>query len=474
MSVTQNVFISAIILASVPATAAVSLPLSQYQQEVRKGNETYRASLLKAEGAKERGLEGKLLFSPNAFAGFQYTDDRRPTLSSAFQGNQTVIQSYDLGVSQQTRFGLNGKLTYTLPHTRVNGASPALVPENAFYNGAFGLELSLPLWKNAFGRQFRWQEQTSLNAALSSYYAEEYTLNLILMESELRYWRLAIARELVRIQEDSYDRALKLSVLQEKRAKQRLIDTADMLQARAALKLRELELKNAKNEERLAQKAFNEYRGAYAADPVSPLMLPDPRQVNEFKLPLRNSMRNDVAAAQMAVNASILNAELSRDRLLPSLDVFANTSWNGRSPQFSAAASQSFSTDHPLYSLGIRLSVPLDIGTTSGVREGYQKEKVGAELAFQRKIEEQENDWTDLVQKFEDGKERLRVVLELEDAQRMKLQAERERFSQGRSTTYQLFLFEQEYLGAQLSRVQTLSQVLSLRAQMNTFRKESL
>ena len=448
---------------------AADFSLDQYKEEVRKNHLGYHGAMKKSQGASERSEEGSLIFSPTAFSEFQHTDDKRQTVSSTFQGNQTLSQTYSLGVSQQARFGLLGRLSYNIHHTTINGADPALVPQNEFYDGGLGLELSQPLWRNGFGRQLKLQEKAQVSSALAASSSEKYNATLILTEAESRYWRLATARELVRLQVESYDRALKIKDWQDKQMKQRLADESDLLQAKAALKVRELDLKSAQNEERLALKSLNDYRGQPSTEEVGATVLPPVKEIEGYAAPKRTEDRGDVITARHTLEATQANLDINRDRQLPSLDLVGSVNFNGHDPSFSDATSRSFTTQNPLYTVGVLFSVPLNFGGTSDVRSGYLKENQGAELTFRRRLQDQENDWTDLRQRLEDSQELLRIAIELESAQKLKLDSERSRFKQGRSTTYQISLFVQDYLGAQLSRVRALFQILNVRTQIKTY-----
>jgi outer membrane protein TolC len=61
----------------------------------------------------------------------------------------------------------------------------------------------------------------------------------------------------------------------------------------------------------------------------------------------------------------------------------------------------------------------------------------------------------------------------MESAQRAKLENERVRLRQGRATTYQVLLFEQDYSQAQVSRVMTATELLSLKTQLKLYHGEN-
>ena len=61
----------------------------------------------------------------------------------------------------------------------------------------------------------------------------------------------------------------------------------------------------------------------------------------------------------------------------------------------------------------------------------------------------------------------------IEAAQKAKLENERKLLKQGRTTTYQILLFEQEYSKSMLTTIQTAYQLLSLIADKKLYDGES-
>ena len=106
--------------------------------------------------------------------------------------------------------------------------------------------------------------------------------------------------------------------------------------------------------------------------------------------------------------------------------------------------------------------MPLDLGTLSDTRGGYSREAEGATLTFQRRVYEQERDWADLSSKFSDSKRRYQLPAGMESVQKEKYEHERDRLSRGRTVTFQVLQFEQDYRNAQLSRIRAQADVLML------------
>ena len=90
-------------------------------------------------------------------------------------------------------------------------------------------------------------------------------------------------------------------------------------------------------------------------------------------------------------------------------------------------------------------------------------------LSFKKKKFDQDTEWKSLQKKLELIRQRLNLAKEVKEAQWVKLDNERKRQLNGRSTTFQVFSFEQEYLAAQLNLVQIETTALILLAQEKTF-----
>lgn len=71
--------------------------------------------------------------------------------------------------------------------------------------------------------------------------------------------------------------------------------------------------------------------------------------------------------------------------------------------------------------------------------------------------------------KFCNAKKRLDIATSLESIQWQKLQAERQRLTHGKTTTYQVLLFEQDFANTQISRLVIQDEIFNLLAQLKTY-----
>lgn len=437
------------------------LTVESYIAAVREGNEAVRAAIHSSEAASLTASEGTLVTSPQLFGSATTTSDER--FNPQFRANKILNDSYQLGLQQQTNFGLGAKLYYGLSKTEVPGAFPT------FHEARPTLELAQQIWRNGFGSETRAQITAIKTGSRARAEAEAYRATALLLDAELAYWRLALARETVRVQREALERADRLVAWARRRASTGLADRADSLQAQANQKARALELRSALDLERAATRTFNSVRGLDANEVKERLQPLTQDVIDRMTVPTTREKRGDLEAARLQALASAANAKLGAEKTKPTVELFGQFAANGFNSRQSEAINQSFTTERPTTTIGIRFSAPLELGAASRAREGYIKEQAAAEALYRRKTFDESRDWQDITQKFDEAKARLTLYQELERTQKSKLEYERDRHNRGRSTTQQVLLYELDYEQSQLGRIRTLAEILQLNAQMKLY-----
>lgn len=443
--------------------------LQNFLQDVEGGHEAVKGAELLAEGGKLREAEAKLVFSPQALGLYQITDDRRETNAPAIMGNRTVTKIYSLGVGQQTSFGLSGKAAYNFNHVIVYNASPAFFPVPNFYLGGPSLELTQSLWRNFLGREVRAQSKLLYGQAKISQHVQNYKRKMLLLEAESTYWRLALARQNILVSEESFGLAKKIRDWAQKRAGLQLGDRGDFLQAQSAVQLRELEIRAGQNELRAAARAFNLARGRDSEEVPEELARLDDKAVTQNMRTLAEVNREDLEAARVEYELAQTGHALSLEQNRPTFEAFWNYSRNGRDQFRDDAISESLHSHYPNTTYGLRLQAPLDYFSLKTARAGHVAEEQGALLNYQRKKVEVEKEWEELGHKKRDAEERLTLLSNMEKTQREKLSFERDKHNRGRTTTYQVLLFEQDYTSTVQNRIRAQAELVGVLAKMNTF-----
>lgn len=444
--------------------------LNSYLEEVKKFNPQYKSTLQASEGAKLRATEGTLLILPELSIDVSRTvDETEPT---APMGDKNTYELYSLGISQNTTFGLAGKLSYGHGYTFTEN-STVLPPaySNGYHRASPSIELSQSLWKNGFGSEVR-ATRSAINAAARAKQFEERAKNLaVLIEAQNAYSKLYYTQKTVQAFQESMEVAGKLRSWAKKRLDQSLGEQSDYYQTKATYELRELEYLSALQEEKTAARAFNSLKGE-SSDVVTAKLEAPPLPTYQKQSFSEKIWRDDVRAANKAAEASKANSLMGKEKNRPTLDLYGKYALTGLDPDGSAAHDESLTDDHPVYTVGIKLVVPLAFTKSNDVIKGYEQEALAADLSFKRKAQEQERDFNDLVSRIDNATLRLKLASSLEESQRIKVQAERKRHGRGRTTFFQVLQFEQDYLSSQLNKIKTEAELNMLLTQSQMYRGE--
>ncbi|MBX9766842.1 MAG: TolC family protein [Bdellovibrionales bacterium] len=452
-----------------PGAFATELTLSDYLNQVRGGNGSYAAAEKLSEAAQKLSLEAGLLTKPNFFANFQSQDDKRPP-QMVFQATRTANKTIQAGFESQFRFGLSGKLYYQLSDVTMEGMNPTFLTRGThFFLASPVLELNQSLWRNGFGSELTAQQTALETQQLASHFRESFTKTMKVAEAESAYWRMASAREVVRIQKSLVERAQKMVDWATRRERLNLGDRADRLQVDALLLSRKVDLELAEDELRDAGYNFNMQRGRDGSDVPEGLAIPKNAELLAWKAPERKDAREDLKALEKQSEALVASATVNAEKNRPQLDVFGNFSLNALEATSSEAIGNSTNGDRPMITVGLRFKTPLALGTTSQVADGRNQERVAAEVSYRQKKFEQEQDYKNMTLKLEEAKARLKMTEDLVALQESKLTYERDRLMRGRTTTFQVLQFEADFGAAELARVRSASAVLNLTTQLKTY-----
>lgn len=449
---------------------SADLSLNAYLEQVRQTNESFQASQAQARGSKALTKEADLIYAPKLFGelrtGFDEKLPSPPTL--VYDGASTNY--YSVGVNQQTSIGLSAKFSYDITDTTINGAGSALGSNNRFTDGIGKLELSMPLWANGFGRGVRANEEvTRQQATANSFNALSQSANL-LAGAESAYWRLVAATEQLQIEQQTLQGAQNIQSYVTQKKRKDLGETADVLQANALVEASNLRVQQAQAEMDAAKRDFNLYLNREANESVSGLEGLDFGSLEKVALPTnRTGDRPEIKAGEAQANLAKASGVLAAERNKPNLDLYGGYAVYGQDSSLSRAFEKSGQFQRDGAYVGVRFSVPLNLSGLAEARAGANLSIEAAEKNLSYLRYSQEQQWTNFVQRLADAKRSLALAGAMEKAQRAKLENERARLRQGRTTTYQVLLFEQDYNGAQAARVQAASQILNLQSQLKIY-----
>lgn len=440
-----------LLLSTMPV--AHSLTLEEYLTEVREKNGNFKG-LEKSAAAKElRGDEASLVFKPSFFLNGEYSDDQRPTLAPAFQGQQTLRHTLSAGLNQTFRTGTKAAISYNYYQTKINGVDGGLVRTPKFFDVAPKLEISQSLWRNFLGSEFVANEQVQLAQVESQRFNELFSYKQLNVQAENAYWRLYFAQTTLKVQEESLQRARRLRDYNKNKLSSNLIDESDLIQSEANLQSREIEYQDTISDINAAQREFNSLRQNEGEVNLEGTKGRNSSYILEASLPKKMKMREDVKAALANTKVAKANSVLGTERNRPNLELYGSYSINGRDKMYSNASEQAFEATRPYSIVGVRFTTPLDFGSMNDYKKAYAQEANAAEMTYQRKIYEVDRNYEILVQRFEDFKKRLKLAMRLIEVQDKKFKTEQRRFTQGRTTTFQVVQFEQDLANTEIIRL---------------------
>lgn len=453
------------ILAICCTTNSYALSLTEYLDQVKVQNLQYNAAAQNAEAYELLKKKANLVTAIKFYGYSEKSIAEQNQALQIFRYGQVDYQKNQIGFSQTSDFGLNANLYYLLSRTKYHGlntsnfSNPSLAINH--YQSTPTLELSLSLWQNRFGSSTKASKDSTYFVSESQKLTAKSLSLTELTNAEKAYWLLVYARKAVDIQNRALASAKKILDYVTKKEKMNLGDRSDVLQARASFEARQLLLKQAENDEKIAIKTFNKIRNVDLNQAPEKLDNFDLTKLQTHLIPtIKTSDRFDVKASEAAMKAAIATAKIEEESNKPAISLYGSHSMTQVKSTFYKAIDNSFAPNGIGSKAGIQFSMPINFGLTQDIREGAVKSASAAKITYHQKLLDQENDWQSLVQNMESYKENLKLSLAIEVAQKSKLENERLRLKQGRTNTYQVLLFEQDFANAELTTGQLAYKLL--------------
>jgi len=465
----MKILIFALILGCGLANATEKLTIDEYLGQVRSRHAGYKSALQNRQGALGRAAQANLITSPRLEGNYQRQRDQALSQDPSFTYDRLDSESYSLGIVQTTTFGLDAKVSYDVGRTSYINPDISMPDGNQISSAKPTLSLTLSLWRNASGRLTKNQIAVATAQAEAERYTSEALMNALIQEAVNAYWNLAIQKEIVEIQKAALKQSQELYNYNLKRSQMNLVDRADTLQARARLESKRLDLQAAIDRERALLRAFNLLRDTFPAEDPGELASFSVDGILKVKLPGKHGNRADIKAAKAQAEASAANYTISAENNRPILNLFGSYSLNGRAANNGSAISDSYYANRPTTAIGLTLSIPLDFSSLEKAQSGALVQAQAAQTAYQQMLSDQEGNWTDLEESILAAQRRVELSEMIVKAESEKIEYERARLREGRTSTYQILLFEQDYIDARLALVRNIGEVVSLINQIRLY-----
>ena len=387
-------------------------------------------------------------------------------------------QSNRLGLSQKSEFGLNSNIYYSLNNTKYKGFNSAFASSNLAIQNSQAIpvvELSIPLWQNLFGASTRARRDASF------YENEAQKLNAKalsvaeLIDAEKGFWTMVFAQKTLDIQNRALNGAQKILNYLVKKERMNLAEKGDVLQAKAMVESKKLAVKQAENFLKINARNFNKKRNIENEDVKEKLISFDIQKLQNTKFSTqKNSDRFDVKSQKAQVEASVAQSKIEEENNKPSLNLYTSYSVNQVEANRIDAVSSTLNKSAPTGKIGLEFSMPINIGLSADIRKGARYKASADKISYREKLLQQEIDWQNLQENLKDYQENLRLATQIENAQKAKLENERNLLERGRTSTYQILVFEQEYSNSELTTQQIAQKLHELIAEQKLYQQSEI
>jgi outer membrane protein TolC len=475
----STVFLLAGLSAGAVSASAEALTLDQYLSRVEAANPELRGLDLSLKAMSEKVLELDMVYSPFLSGTGTYIDDKSgPGFGSTLLTDETKGFEWTAAASEKFPTGTSLSVGYSYMGVNMDLLAPYnFGPGYGSLKNFDGYELkSYARVDQSLLRDF-WYGLTQVGidkakaAVVAGQYLQVFKRQQIMLNAQLTYWNL----EVVAFRKTSLERTEKILRWNENRVGLDLADEADLFQAQAAYKSRQLNLQTAQEDEIKARRSFNEMLGNTTEAAAGDLeKLADKiTKYSDVASLARNGNRADVLAAR----ASYRNAELAdREtyfRSLPELSLTAMYSLNGLALNYSDAASQVDQGKQPTTTVMLSAVIPLDYWTLTKVQDGYHRDYTAAQAQLQKAELDASDKWAELVQNWTDVKSRLNLAQEIKGIQEKRLAHEQKRMQSGRSTTFNVLTAANDLDDATLNVYRMVFEELVTAAQADLFNTQA-
>lgn len=448
-----------------PVKAAAGLSLEEYLRQVKANGPQAQAAVENVRAMEFRLNEADQFTTAEIYGEAGVSDDQSEKLIP-FMGRRTEGHGWKLGLRKTFTTGTSANLYYDSRWANITGA--AGIPQPNYRENKAVLELSQPLWRNGFGSTVRAEIDLKRAQSKAELLKYKYELKNILTGAENTYWSLVAYNEVIKLQEESVERARRMRDLMKNKAGLRLVDDVDYLQVQASLEMRELELQSSQDERAQLVRDFNSHRGLNNETVEALADTPDRQLTAKFSGGPKIT-REDFEILRRQAEMSRAQARAGRSQVRPQLDLVGSFSANGMHPESSTAHNEVAQNDHEQWMVGLRFSAALDFGLIWDMMRSFRAQQRAAQHLAQAADFSLERTFSGLNGKHGEAQRRYEKSVNLERLQTELVKRERQRLINGRTTTFQALTLEQNLATAQIQKVQSQLALVKIHNALKAF-----
>lgn len=443
-----------------------AMTLDEYMALVLKKNKIISSYDVSIEASKEKQIAGDIGLAPILSAGYSITTDKSEPITIADKRTTTAA---NLGLSK--KFSTGTTLSLTADTTQNEYDLPVVVGNNGYSRGGLGLSLQQSLWKDYFGEGVRLRQERELILNKLETFGYELKKRGLLIEAESDFWDYIVAQEDVKLKQDNFDRAKKLDSWTANRVYNGISDQSDLLQVRALVSLRELELTTAQDELKTKEIKIKENIDLGATENL-PSLTANLKETRNYVLDLsqkKNIVKIESYLTSLEAETKQKAADEVVNSLKPDLTLSGRYNTSAYDLSYSEMQKNILKTDRPITYIGLSFSWIFDTDSKSSLLTSARKEALALKYRADQARISSENAWQEHLRRYELTKQNVLILEKIARLQRDRVKAEQVKFSKGRTITSNVVNAETDSAQAEVNYLKAKSGLRKLEATTQLF-----
>jgi hypothetical protein len=418
-----------------------NLLVSDYLIEVQNKGGAYPLVQEKMQVSKILSKEGGLYFSPYLKGKYSRIIDYSASWDQIFLSGYIVYldtDNSDLTIEQQTPYGIDWKAFVSYYKTDLDYTSPTILGQRflestlgtSISNFSYGFGFEQSLWRNWMGKEIKAKAHQKKYTNLKDMYTSMHEMKGLMVQAQKAYWDLSIARERLKIHENTYFVSKSFSDFVRDKEKRHLTINLENQIAVAEVSEQELKIKKAALELQEKEETFNRLRGVPRNTPI-----PDVKPIEPFVMLYTPELSapDNLKQKEEEMHLEYLQAKVDEglEKLKPEFKWFSGVKGKDEKNTYENQPEVDTISNKPEYLIGIKMSLPLNFPLVKRVSKAYQSKRKLAQESYQYRKEDREKKYYTYLDEFKNLKEMAYILMELiEDQESMRITAE-ENYTQG-------------------------------------------
>jgi outer membrane protein TolC len=445
------------------STSVNAMTIDEYLTQVKAKNRTIRSYDIDVEAAADKQVAGDLALSP-LLTGSYYVQKDKSLPLLMFLAQERTTTAAALGLSK--KFSTGTTLALTGETYKYDYDQPLTPGDTGYSTGRLGISLTQSLWKDSFGRATRLRQSREALTAQLEKMSSDLKKRAALIQVESDYWDYLVAQENVKLKQANLERAKKLQSWSSNRVYNGIADQSDLLQIKALVSSREVELSNAKDELESKGISVRENLDLSSSDPLpqftSSLTETRPYITDLSKKPNMIRIQNYLTQLEAKIKQDV--SDEVRDSLRPDLSVTGKYYTTSYDVDHQTMQNNITKDDRPVTYVGLNLSWMFGSDAVSAQKSSAEKAALAARYRAEQEALVGKNAWQDFLRRYETSKQNVLTLEKLAQIQSERSRQEQIRLNKGRTITFNVVTAETDSAEAQVNYLKAKSGLRKLEA----------